>query len=192
MVPAAYYDQSAAGNYYAFNFDVKNEVKINADYIDQLNAYLVYPLPMDHAKLHELFSPDKILHAATPYIISILLNVENYLSFRLFAEIESKHIRVALLENGKLVMTNSFSYKTAADILFHIMNISRQFNLDPNRDKYYFTGIISKDSEIYTLLYKYIRYPMFLGSVNNIAFSSAFNQVPLHTFYNLFAITLCV
>lgn len=191
IVPSEYFSDEMSEYYYKLNYDLKPDDNIRNDFIKNLNSYLIYTLDIDFELIDRYFAPTKIIHAATPYLASILSNIENYLSNKIFTEVEKKFVRLAILKDGKLLLYNSFQYKTKEDLLYILINTSNQLGFDTDRDKYYFSGRIEKETDLYKLLFKYIRYPLFLPRFNKFFYPSSFDTIPSQLFYNAFTVPLC-
>ena len=52
---------------------------------------------------------------------------------------------------------NSFQYKNKEDLLYYILLVYKMLELDTNSYPLILSGMIEKESEIYHLLYQYIR-----------------------------------
>lgn len=73
-----------------------------------------------------------------------------------------------ILENKKLIFSNSFSYTTKEDFIYYILFTAEQLLLNTEEFELYFMGEIKAESEIYTIAYTYIKNIFFLESKNSI------------------------
>ena len=83
-------------------------------------------------------------------------------------------------------MYNCFEFKTKEDFIYYILFTAEQLHLNPEEFELILLGDIEKESELYTILYQYIRTIKFysptkthdiLGSVSNHAYFSLLNQI---------------
>ena len=191
IVPQEFFSEELAEKYYRLNYETRPGEVVKSELIKNLNARLVYALNLNYELIDRYFNPDLITHSANAYLVSLLSDIENYLSRKMFVDIEKNFIRVAILLEGKLQIYNSFSYKTNEDILYHLANLSAEFGFDHDRDKYYLSGIILKDSELYKIIFRYFRYPLLLPRPANFLYPPVFDQFPSQLFYNAFTALLC-
>jgi hypothetical protein len=191
LVPSEYFSPDLSESYFTLNYELKRGENISYDFIKNLNSYLVYALNINLSTLNEIFNPDLIFHSTTTFLTNILSDVENYLSNKVFLDIEKNFIRIIVLKEGKLWLCNSYYYKKEEDILYHLLNVSKQMEIDPDKDKYYFSGIIFKESETYQMLFRHIRYALLIPRHNFFSYSKSFDTIPSHTFYSIFTAALC-
>ena len=86
----------------------------------------------------------------------------------MYVNVSKSSFDVVVLENKKLVFSNSFSYTTKEDFIYYILFTAEQIQLDTAVFNLYFMGEIYIDSEIYKIAYTYIKNIFFLKSKNSI------------------------
>ncbi len=88
------------------------------------------------------------------------------------------------IKNNRPEYFNSFLYRNKDDLLYFTLLVYQTFNLSPDSFPLSITGMIEKDSEIYRLLYQYIRYPKLV--LDNLPIeTSALNNIQPHYLANL-------
>ncbi len=99
------------------------------------------------------------------------------------AQILENELTLAAHNANKLVFFNKFSIQSADDVLYYILSVYQNAGLNPNEDILYLTGLIETRSDIYDLLFNYVR---------NIEFTAGFEskkeQTPIesaHYYFNL-------
>ena len=134
-----------------------------ADYIygyeelPEFDAYLVYATEKAQAKLFQRYFPDaRMQHLALPLLryFRSLAGIENHI---VFVNLRHQHAQVIVLERKNLLLYNTFSFTTAADLLYFILLAYDQFRLDPKEIPLTLSGNILKDSEVYRMLYRFVR-----------------------------------
>ena len=96
------------------------------------------------------------------------------------------------LESKHLKFFNSFNYKTAEDLIYYLLFTYEQLQLNPDQTPLIISGEIEEDSEVYKLLFKYIRNISFTRRNPNYNYSFVFNQTKEHFYYKLLNQHLCV
>ncbi|MEO6638497.1 MAG: DUF3822 family protein, partial [Ginsengibacter sp.] len=87
-------------------------------------------------------------------------------------------------KDGKLLLVNSFNYKTAEDVSYTLLNICSQFQMDNLTIEA--SGLIEKNSALYKEIYKYFEQVSFADMPEGISFTDDVLTYPPHFFYHLF------
>jgi len=98
-----------------------------------------------------------------------------------------KHIIVGVRKQGKLQLVQYFDYQTAEDVLYHLLHICQEFDLQTNKVMLEISGIVDLQSALYTTLEKYFD-QIGLEEINQQQLSPDFQQYPSHylaPFFNL-------
>ena len=66
-----------------------------------------------------------------------------------------------------------------------------QFKLNPETDPIHIAGQIVEDSEIYHLLYRYVRHLNLVSGPSYYRFSQLFDTLPQHFYFDLYSLKLC-
>ena len=69
----------------------------------------------------------------------------------------SGHFEIIVVQNQKLLLFNSFDYKTPEDLIYYLLFTAEQLNLNPEHFKLEFLGAITKEDAFYKIAYQYIR-----------------------------------
>lgn len=67
-------------------------------------------------------------------------------------------VAIAVFQDGTLSLANTFRYTSEEDFLYFIMLVYKTLELSPEETPLYLSGHISKDGQLFSLLYKYIRH----------------------------------
>ena len=94
----------------------------------------------------------------------------------MYIDVRINQFSIVVLEDKKLLFSNSFSFETKEDFIYYILFAAEQLELNPNEFPLFFTGNILKDSDLYTITYQYIRHINFLESKNPIFIDSTFSK----------------
>jgi hypothetical protein len=93
-------------------------------------------------------------------------------------------IIIVVFKDSKLQIVQSFIYKVPADVIYHLMNISKQFELSNILITVY--GLIEKRSALYEEIHKYFSDITFVELPANINVGENFSDFPAHFFAHLF------
>ena len=143
--------------------------------------------------LHEWVGRQFILyqpHHTYTQILSGLFAKEIPLTPFVKLQVYKEHIIVAVTKDSQLQLIQSFSYQNEEDILYHIMNISKQFNINKHAANLEISGRIYAD----TVLFRQLRTLFREVTVESVhpAVSAAFmpTDFPAHFFTPFYKLTV--
>ncbi len=168
LVPNNYFDETKLKNYLDLNIKTLATDFIVFDSLEKLQAKNVYiPYVNINNYLFKNFGEFEFKHHIT-VLIEKLLKQPTFLDKRMYVNVNSNTFDVIVLEEKKLLLSNSFSFSTKEDFIYYILFIAEQLNLNTEEFKLVFTGAINIESEIYKVAYQYIRNVIFLESKNPV------------------------
>ncbi len=91
---------------------------------------------------------------------------------------------IMVFKDGKLQIVQTFIYKAPADVVYYLLNISKQFNLESSSITVY--GMIEKRSALYEEIHKYFLHIAFAELPPGVNTGEAFMDYPAHFFAHLF------
>lgn len=101
-------------------------------------------------------------------------------------------ILTTVIADNQLQIVQSFKYKTAEDIAWHLLNIYKRFNLNQLQTPLWIGGMIAQNSAMYEELLKYFlvvnTYPLPEGLI----LTEQFKSYPEHFFSPLLKLAVCV
>ena len=164
LVPKKWFKEEAAASYLKFNTKILKTDFVAVDEIDtkeMVNIYIPYTNIINY--FFEKYGEFEYSHH-----LSILLN--KFLSFedakgiKVYAHNSKNRLDLFIIEDGKLLLCNSFTFFSKEDYLYYLLFAAEQLELDPKRFRLYLGGEIHKESEIYKLLQQYVQHISFLSS----------------------------
>ncbi len=193
LTPEALYDEIQARDILAFNQAILQTENESHDKLKSIKAYNTYILPEELNRcLSKHFPNCNWIHDSTVLIESLMRQYKHEKKPCVYLSIQQNYFEMILTEGAKLKFYNSFDYKSAADLIYFILFASEQLSLNPNVVEYKILGEIEKESEIYKLLYKYIRNLSFLERNPSYEYSFVLDEISPHFFYKLLNQHLCV
>ncbi|PWA05854.1 DUF3822 family protein [Flavobacterium psychrotolerans] len=158
FVPSALFDEQYLGSYLQFNtkvfetdFFAYNEIpsyQMNAVYIPYVNINNFFV---------DEFGSFTYKHANTILVTKLLDVSKNVDAKKMFVHMNSDHFEVVVVQNQRLLLFNSFDYKTPEDLIYYLLFTAEQLNMNPENFNLEFLGTIAEDDAFFKIAYKYIR-----------------------------------
>lgn len=89
---------------------------------------------------------------------------------------------ISAYKKGKLQLVQRFAYKSPEDVLYHVLNICRTFELNVSDTRIRCSGMIDDSSSLYSTLLAYCSDFSFEPADRALFGAEAFHEYPLHYF----------
>lgn len=156
LVPAEIYDPEKGSEYLALQFDTAHIGSIHAD---ELGAYkAVYSLTKNELDTVSRLSNPKQVVSETTLAFRMLRDLEA--AAAIFIGHNANFIDVAVTHKDEPLLANRFQLTEPADILYYLLNITKQFNLRSPEILLHFHG--EEDRKLLQLLKSYHIKPFIL------------------------------
>ncbi len=160
--------------------DLTENHAVLSDVIVDIQAYNIYRIPSQLKEdLVAQFPSAEIVHQYSVLARNSLAD-NNKLSVIFYPN----KIVVALKKGGKLLLVNSFLYKTAEDVSYTLLNICSRFQMDNIAIEA--SGLIEQNSGLYKEIYKYFEQVCFASMPGGISLTDDILTYPPHFFCHLF------
>ncbi|QNM86748.1 DUF3822 family protein [Polaribacter pectinis] len=182
LVPNKYFVEERLADYLNFNIKTLATDFITFDEIDNMEAKNVYvPYVNINNYLFQNFGEFEYKHHIS-VLLKKLLETTNTVEKTMFVNVSKASLDLVVLQNNKLLFSNSFSFETKEDFIYYILFVAEQLELNTEVFPLYFMGEVKITSDIYKIAFAYIRNIYFLESKNSI-----FNHLesPKHSNYIL-------
>ncbi|WP_417236311.1 DUF3822 family protein [Bizionia paragorgiae] len=179
LVPKALFNEDNLVDYLKLNIKILKTDFITFDTIainDSVNVYL--PFVNINNYIYDKFGSFTYKHASTVLVEAILNTEANANETKLYINVSESDFQVVVVKNGDLLLYNTFKYDTPADFIYYILFTAEQLQLNPETIKTVLLGNITENDELYTVVYKYIRYISF-GNVKN---AYNYSETPLSSY----------
>lgn len=100
-------------------------------------------------------------------------------------------IKVLVYKKSQLQLVQQYKYTGPNDVAYHVLNICKQFELNPSSTPLRLSGMIVKDSQLYQSLYNCFLDIDFLTPSNKIQIVDQLSHLPNHFFSHLTELTSC-
>lgn len=158
------------------------------DELPEFDAYLVYATEQGLAKLCTDFFPRaRIRHLAVP-LLRQARDMNAAEEHRIFVNIRNQVAQIAVFERQNLLFYNSFAFSASPDLLYYILMVYDQFRLVPKDIPLTVAGNLLEDSELYRLLYRFIRDIRFAALPGYYKMPADTEILPGHCYFDLFCL----
>jgi hypothetical protein len=184
QVPLPLFNKQHLNQYLQYSVKI-----LENDYItyDQLNNSEIVNVYIPFVNINNFFidcyGAFDYKHSSTIFIEKLLQEYKHTTDDCCFINITGNNFEIAVIKNKKLQLFNCFSFKTKEDFIYYILFVAEQLNLNPEEVKVILFGEIDKNSELFAILFKYIRKVDFYKPVH---FSSFLKEnIPAHSNFTL-------
>lgn len=183
LCPNALFEQENARQILEFNCgDSKNKPLL----VDDVNATikLIYAIDEElKSTLDKLFPQHQIKHQLT-VLSKLMLNAEEFVKDELLIAIDEQTISVVLKQQQQIVLANKYQIKTNEDVLYYVLFIIEQYQLNPLTLKLSLIGNIEVNTELINSLKKYIK-QIRLATGNKLINWEQLKGMPQHFYFTL-------
>ena len=192
LIPDPYFNQQDIKTYFEFNHDLHELEELHFNHIEGIHAYSIYPLPYPVSNvLTAKYNKIRFYHQSVPIIDYSMFNTRSNKTHVLLS-IYDGFMDIAILNQNKLFLYNSFSWSTPEDILYFLLYAYKRLNLDVKENELYITDHFENTRRLEKLVKPYIRKVHFQKPPLAHTYSYTFRKDHTTAFINLFRLNLCV
>lgn len=192
LVPTKFYDDKSRLAYFENLTTLNGKEHFDVDIIKNIESHNVYLVENELVDaLKATFPQAHYYHYMTPLIQGYQKVATSRQGRQMFANVRDGQVQVLFFDSKDLVFANSFPYRTSQDLVYFILNVYEQFKLNPEVTPLSISGSLTEDSDIFKVIYRYIRYINFVNTPPYFRFGQQFTGIPQHFYFDLFSIKLC-
>lgn len=192
LIPQRLYRSEDSQSYLEKIFGELDHQEVLADEIPGIDALNIYQIDQSIDQLLQgYFNNLKLLHLCTPILTSFRGIAEQQPGKNIFVYVLDKRMYIGYFDDRELIFFNSYSYRTAKDFIYYLLLVFDQFQLKPESIPVHLSGYIVEESEIYHLLYRYIRLLHWIKPPPHFQFGPSFSATPKHLYFGLYSLRLC-
>ncbi len=186
LVPKPLFDPNYIQNYIKYSSKTYKNDYIVYDEIENHDMFNVFiPFVNINNFLLKKYGSFEYKHFSS-ILIENLMNTYKFSERpHFFVDLHSNHFEIVAIADNKLVLYNSFEYKTKEDFIYYILFTAEQLNFNPEKFELVLSGKINKEDEFYKIAYNYIRNISLLENRSKYSFSSAFSEDIKREYYTL-------
>ncbi|WP_157807462.1 DUF3822 family protein [Hymenobacter chitinivorans] len=133
----------------------------------------------------------KILHQTSALLEGIIHQSEVGAPRRLYLSLGHQEVTIVAVRDKRLEFCNVFAFATAEDLIYYTILVMQELQLNPDQDGVVVWGDLMHDSELFTILRKYIRNIRFGNRPFDVAYSYRLNDVFEYRYFELYSLHLC-
>ena len=161
---------------------------IHSDFLYKHNLHNVYRIP---EAVIDTFSA-ALPVATQTHLFSAIVNRDMPEGNHLFTVFYGNSLTIMLCKEGKLQVIQNFNYTHADDCVFHLLNVCKGFDVQPDSVTLHINGMIDEKSGLYASVYKYFLNIEFDELPGSYTYADEIKNHPPHFFSHLFALASCV
>ena len=193
LIPYPLYSENHKADYYKINHTIEKGVTLHTDKMQVLEAINIYALSEDVDKaMLKLFPTAKTNHFSSILIDYFLLRYRNNSQKVAIIHVQLSTFEILIVNGKNLNFYNSFLIKTPEDFVYYILFVFEQLKIDANSIELILCGQIIRNSELYLLLFNYVKNIRFEERDNSFQYSYVFEEIPNHFYSNIFHQFKCV
>lgn len=164
IVPEKLFIEDNASDYLKFNTKILETDFVAQDHLEEhklINVYIPYTNIINF--FFDQYGEFEYRHNTSVLIEELLkLNKDENTGTKVYVNNYPSGYDLVVIENGKLILTNSFTCDTKEDFIYYLLFTAEQLELDPSSFDLVLLGDISEESEKYEIAYTYIKNISFL------------------------------
>lgn len=158
FVPKALFDENYLGSYLQYNTKVFETDFFANDEIDTYDMNNVHvPFVNVNNFLIDQFGSFEYKNVNTVLVSKILSLSKNKFDKEVYIHLQETHFEIIVSNNLKLLLHNSFEYKTPEDFVYYLLFTLEQLQLNPETVSVFLLGKISENHPCFEIAYRYVR-----------------------------------
>ncbi|HAD12601.1 MAG TPA: hypothetical protein DCF33_09200, partial [Saprospirales bacterium] len=152
LVPKRLFSSSSLEKYFKLLLSPEGQYQYDYMHLPALDAYLVWATEKQmHQLLNPYFDANQFTHLAVSLISQFSLQAQVN-GFSVMANIRGQNVQILVFDRQHLVFYNAFEFSKPNDLLYYILLIYKQFDLNPSNLPLQLSGTLLEDSEIFRLI----------------------------------------
>lgn len=183
QVPQPLFNKNNLAHYLQYTVKVLENDYISYDELNNSEIINVYiPFVNINNFLLDTYETFVYKHSSTVLIENLLNQYKNLEGSFCFVNVTGHQFEIVVIKNKKLELFNFFNFITKEDFIYYILFTAEQLNLNPEEFELILMGDIEDESELYAIVYQYIRNIKFYESNNH---TLQLDKIPSHSHFTL-------
>lgn len=180
FVPLELFEEQLVSNYLQYSTKVLSNDFITHDVLEKDQLVNVYiPFVNITNFFLDQFGPFNYKHAGTVLVERLIDLNKDSDTIKVYVHVSKNDFEIIVLKQQELILYNSFVLNTYEDFAYFILFIFEQLQLDRDVHNIILLGDIDNQSNLYKLIYKYVRNIEFL-EYDYPYQSEILNSIPKH------------
>tara|TARA_R110002049_G_scaffold202300_4_gene372810 strand:+ start:1309 stop:2166 length:858 start_codon:yes stop_codon:yes gene_type:complete len=190
LIPLALFEENQLTNYLELNSGIDSIGHPGYDRLLKTESVNCYSQDLQLANIISYYYPSAQFIHQNSTLIEATAQVTNKQPF-IHIQFNRMNIDLAVFIENQLHLQNSFDYKTTEDVIYYLLYVMEQLALSQEKTILYISGNIVKDSNVYQLLYKYIKDIELVELPKQVEYSQPIRLAEPHHYYLLIQQYLC-
>jgi hypothetical protein len=190
IIPEAYSNSAYLKDFLSFTTGL-TEVK-NPHLHAIKNVKFCYTFDQELIQYLEKTFTQAIIKHAGAVNTDLLFSNHSLMICNLFLSINDGLIEIAAKDKNDLLFYNVFSYENNEDILYYLLFMMEQFNLNPLQTKLLICGQVTTNDPLILSIKKYIKQVDFAVHHSGLKLEGELGKLPQHFYFTLLNQHLCV
>lgn len=192
LVPESIFKKEDIGHYTNTNFS-DSDLIFDHQVIANAGVVSLYGFTQNvKAIATEFFPSAKVFHHSGILINVITQSAKTENEQSVTVNLHDDSFDIVVSEGKKLLLLNSYRYKTKEDYLYFLLKACEQLQINMEKAPVTLYGRIETSSQLTELSRKYIQHVHFGKRPTQFTYGTVLTDLPQHYFYNLFSQFLCV
>jgi hypothetical protein len=194
LVPAELFDRRNIKQYFTFNHYLDEYEELHFNYIDKIDAYIIFAVPSDLTTLLVNKFPEIIFVHQNHITVTNIINRSEKTKFKLpliNVNVNNTSFDISIFKDDKFHLLNSYIYNDYNDLIYYVMNTLNQFDIKLTKSYINFSGLVEYNSDLHKLISEFFPSHNFTKLESEITFNFpdidehlVFNLLNLHHAYN--------
>ncbi len=192
IVPGALFVPDKVEEYFQFVNHRENDEELMMCKLLFDDATLIYATNLAYSQIIQDFFPQSVtLPGVVAFLNFILPRYRNARASTMFLNVHNDNFDLIILNDGKLIFCNNFSYKAPEDLVYYTIFVIDQLKVNQEKVEMKLSGNVDLNSDLIKILRKYIKTIDVLALEPDIQVSYALNELEKHRYIDLFNPRLC-
>ncbi|RSK48851.1 DUF3822 family protein [Hymenobacter rigui] len=133
----------------------------------------------------------RLVHQSSALLQGVTHQSEQGTARRVYLSIGHQEVTILALRGKQPEFLNIFPFSTPEDLIYYTILVMQELQLNPDQDLVVVWGDLMHDSELFTILRKYIRNLRFGNRPFDLGYSYRLNDLFEYRYFELYALHLC-
>ncbi|MCA8831036.1 DUF3822 family protein [Hymenobacter pini] len=133
----------------------------------------------------------RLVHHTSALLEGVAHQSEQGAGRRIYLSIGHQEVTILALRGKQPEFLNVFPFSTPEDLIYYTILVMQELQLNPDQDLVMVWGDLMHDSELFTILRKYIRNLRFGNRPFDLSYSYRLNDLFEYRYFELYALHLC-
>ncbi|HMG14331.1 MAG TPA: DUF3822 family protein [Saprospiraceae bacterium] len=157
LIPAKFYDNSHNKDFLAQLSVLDNTLPIRADFIELVNAFIVYQLSSNELEFLKIWPKQTKVHHHAAIFIQYQLERIRSNKPEVYIHFEENNFNCIIFIDKQLVYSNNQGFYSASDAIYFILAIFQQLQLNTNEEPVIISGRIMPFSDLHNSILRFIK-----------------------------------